>query len=152
VKNIFKSNLICVKSGSTMRQAEEIMKDKRIRHLPVVDGDDRITGMLSRTDLTDVLKFADLPVDLFASFPVETVSADEKLSAVALKMIEKKISSVILRDDDGNAIGIITSEDLLFQLAQMLKKDEASESGRWDTANVLSTAGEFFRKLSDIGI
>ena len=152
MENIFKSNLICIKGGTTMREAGELMKEKRIRHLPIIDGSDRIVGMLSKTDLTDVAKFADFPAELFATFPVQTLNVDSPLSLAALLMIEKKISSVILCDNNNTAVGIITSEDLLFQLAQMLGEKEKSGIGSWDAAKTLSTAGEFFRKLSDIGI
>lgn len=152
MENIFKAKLICIRSGSPMKRAGEMMKEHRIRHLPVINTEDRIVGMISKTDLTDVAKFAEFPVDLFSSFPVQTVTADSPLSSVALLMIEKKISSVILSDSNSNAIGIITAEDLLFQLAQILKEKESSGTGSWTTVNTLSTVGEFFRKLSDIGI
>ncbi|MEK6627871.1 MAG: CBS domain-containing protein [Bdellovibrionota bacterium] len=127
-----------------------MMREKRIRHLPVIDSQGRINSMLSSHDMTDVPKFRDLPVELFASFPVRTVKPDTPLSLVALTMLEEKISSLIVVENN-EAIGIITSDDLLFQFSLILKDKEKS-GGSYNWANVATTAGEFFRKLADIGI
>ena len=135
-----------------MREAEELMKEKRIRHLPVINSEKMIVGMLSKTDLTDITKFSQFPVDIFASTPVEWVLADCPLWRVSTIMIEKKISSVILCSENGEAVGIITSNDLLFQFSQILKEKEKASFGGWIQSNTLTTAGEFIKKLADIGI
>lgn len=149
MEGIYSKNLICIKSGSTMGQAADLMKEKRVRHLPVVDDKQLINAMLSAHDMTDVLKFRDLSVDLFASFPVRTVKPNTPLSEVALIMLKEKISSLILEEND-EAIGIITTDDLLFHFSLILKEKEKQGSYTWTDA--MTTAGEFFRKLSDIGI
>ncbi len=135
-----------------MNQARELLSEKRIRHLPVVNQDDQIIAILSQRDLTDVARFEDLPVDLFASCPVYYVTHETPLSGVVLLLIEKKISSLILCDSDKNAIGIITTDDLLYEFSQLLKEKEGQTSPHAVKADPLITAGELFRKLSDIGI
>ncbi|MFZ3229334.1 MAG: CBS domain-containing protein [Pseudobdellovibrio sp.] len=147
---IFNSNMICIKAGSTMKAAKQLMDENRIRHLPVISDENKIVAMLSKHDLTDVQKFQDLPIDLFANYPVSFVTIDTPLSTVATKMIEEKISSLVLCDSEKNAIGIITSDDLLFQFSQMLKEKENTSS--ITKIDILTTAGEFFKKLADIGI
>jgi acetoin utilization protein AcuB len=149
----YSPELICIASGSTMLEAQNLMSEKRIRHLPVIDKQNKIISMLSQHDLTGVAKFRDLPVDLFASSPVEYVTTDTPLSSVALVMLQKKISSVLLANSENQAVGIITTDDMLFQFSQLLKeKEEKGQSTDWDQAKILTTAGEFFKKLSDIGI
>lgn len=149
MENIFNSKLICVKSGTVMAEARELMREKRIRHLPIVSEDNRITAVLTAHDITDVAKFQDMPVDLFASFPVKHVNPDAKLSDVALYMIKEKISCLIVAQD-GKATGIITTDDLLYELSKLLKEKEKKSGSVMD--NVLVTAGEFSRRLADIGI
>lgn len=56
------SNLICVKVGTSISQAKELMSERRVRHLPVIDESKNVIGMLSKHDLTDVPKFQELPV------------------------------------------------------------------------------------------
>jgi acetoin utilization protein AcuB len=149
---IFNSKLIGIRTGTSVSEAKQMMKEKRIRHLPVVDANNKIVAMLSARDLSDVAKFQDMPVDLFSSFPVKFVTLDVPLSKVALMMIEEKISSVLVCDETHKAVGIITSDDLLFQFSQMLKEKEKSIASESTPLSALTTAGEFFRRLSEIGI
>ena len=147
---IFNSKLICIRSGSTMLQAKEVMNDHRIRHLPVITEDNQIIGMLSKHDLTDVEKFKDLPVDLFSSFPVLSVNEDTPLSRVALLLVEKKISSVIMTDKDNKAIGIITTDDLLYEFSKLAKKIEDEPDFDLIEGEVSPTAGAFISRLQRI--
>jgi CBS domain-containing protein len=147
------SKLICIKSGTLMNEARELMQIKRIRHLPIIDNNNDIIAMLSKHDLTDIEKFQELPVDFFASFPVEYVLESTPLSTVALRMVEKKISSVLISNEKKEVVGIITSDDLLFKLSQVLKNEEdKKEKSDFNLNMLVTSAGDFFKKLSDIGI
>lgn len=152
MKKIFQSPVICIKTGATLRQAKQAMKDSRIRHLPVVDENNKIISLISKHDFTDVDRFQDLPLDLFASHPVTYVTEDTPVRKVAQIMLEKKISCVLLTDAADKLIGIITTDDLLFQLTELLKDEEVGILEKFYNSDVVITAGEFFRKLSDIGI
>jgi CBS domain-containing protein len=148
----FKTKVVCIAKGSTVTEARLLMKEKRIHHLPIVDSENNIEGVLSSRDLTDISQFQNLPVEVFASYPVEYVTESESLRTVALKMIEKRISSVLLTDSENTVVGIITTNDLLFHFADLLKKVPSDEKKPWTDMDVVITVGEFFRKLSDIGI
>jgi CBS domain-containing protein len=52
VSEIMTSNVITVTPNSRTRECMALMSSKRIRHLPVVDGD-KVVGMLSIRDLMD---------------------------------------------------------------------------------------------------
>ncbi len=144
-------NLISIRKDSTMAVARELMVEKRIRHLPVVDEQNRIIAMLSKHDLNDDLKYHNMPVDLFATYPIHFVNVDTALSSVALKMVSEKISAVILCNDKNEAVGIITTDDLLFQFATLLQEKEKTDFS-WKNFDALATAGELMKKLSDVGI
>ncbi|MGZ3690222.1 MAG: CBS domain-containing protein [Pseudobdellovibrio sp.] len=152
MKQARNSKLICINAGTNMREANELMNEKRIRHLPLVDDNNEIIGMLSKHDFTEVMNFQDLTVDLFASSPVKFVTESTPLSTVALKMISEKISSVILCNDQGEASGIITTDDLLYQFAQLLSDTGQHNEFNWEKFDAIQTAGAFAQKLSDIGI
>jgi acetoin utilization protein AcuB len=151
MKNIGQNDVVCIESGTTLRSAKEIMAERRIRHLPIVDKNKTIISLISKHDFTNVDRFQDLPVDLFASQPVVYVSEDTPIRNVALKLLENKISCVLLSGQDSKLVGIITTDDLLFHLAELLK-DEKEKTSTLRTSDILITAGEFFRRLSDIGI
>ncbi len=50
VREIMTSPLITVRTGMTMAECARIMQDNRIHHLPVVDEDSNLVGMISATD------------------------------------------------------------------------------------------------------
>ena len=55
LKEVMTTNLITVKEGATFREAKEIMRTHNIRHLPVIDKQERFLGLLSlRTVLDEV--------------------------------------------------------------------------------------------------
>lgn len=149
---IFNSNIIGVRSGTSVQEAQQLMKEKRIRHLPVIDGNNTIVAMFSQHDFSKAASFQNMPVDLFSSFPVRFVSLETPLSRVALLMVEEKISSVLISDESSQALGIVTSDDLLFQFSQMLKAKETAAAAESTPLSQLVTVGEFFRRLSEIGI
>lgn len=152
MKEQFNSPVISIAKGSSLKAARELMKERRIRHLPVINEDGGIIGILSHRDLTDMDELQSYPVEMLASKPVIYFVNDTPLQTVALKMIEEKISSVLLTDEQRNVTGIITTDDLLYHLAMILKEKPEETSRPWTGSDALMTAGEFFRKLADIGI
>jgi CBS domain-containing protein len=50
VTEVMSSPLIQVKKSTTLKECAEIMRDKRIHHLPVVDDKGKLVGMISAAD------------------------------------------------------------------------------------------------------
>lgn len=50
VREIMTGPLIMVKTDMTMAECARIMKEKKIHHLPVVDDDGKLVGMISDSD------------------------------------------------------------------------------------------------------
>jgi CBS domain-containing protein len=51
VKEVMTSDVVCCKRTSTIEEARSIFKTKRIRHLPVVDDQGRLDGLISIGDI-----------------------------------------------------------------------------------------------------
>ncbi len=51
VREIMTSDVICVHPGQTADKCMAIMTDKHIRHLPVLDSDDQLVGVVSIGDI-----------------------------------------------------------------------------------------------------
>jgi CBS domain-containing protein len=54
---------------------------------------------------------------------VVTAKENDKIRDVAIRMYEKKIGSVVIVDDEGKPIGIVTERDLVYVVARALTPD-----------------------------
>lgn len=121
INRIYTKKLVSIKEGNTLAEAEDLMNNYNIRHLPVVDSEDILVGILSKSDFIG-LKYADSRMSGFTvrdlmSSPVKAVAPDAKVRDVAKLFVDKKIScALVIKNDE--AVGIVTSEDLLRLLAE----------------------------------
>ena len=151
IKDIMTKTLIAVPMGSPVAAAAELMKEKRIRHLPVVDDMDVIIGIISKRDFTLLENLEQIPVEQVMSSPLYYIDQDTPLRSAIFKMLEHKISSLLISDENDDAVGIVTTDDLLGYLVQLLdkmSKDKSSALSLLDT----QTLGEVARQLSLAGI
>ncbi len=152
---VMSHKLITVSSETSLLGTLEIMAEHRIRHLPVVDENLNVVGMVSQRDLSlsflSSMDVDEVPIKLFMSAPVEYLDQQTSIRKVIFKMLEKKISCVVISGENKDAIGLITTDDLLWYLAHLLEDETEKNRSLWDIAN-LQTIGEVARRLSDIGI
>lgn len=165
-KQTMTTDLIVVHFMDTLEMSFERMKKARVRHLPVVDDEGKIVGVISDRDF----KRAQWPVESpgddyrlqkpifkpsstvgdYMSSPVTWVEYDTNLIDVAKKMVEQKISSVLIHNG-AKMIGIVTHEDLLRVLISLLNPPATRTEllSRWAYH---SPIGKIATALSEIGL
>lgn len=130
VKHIFSKNLVTLRDTDTLHQAEDLMNNYNIRHLPVVDDTNTLVGILSKSDFIGLKhvdsRLRDFSVKSLMSSPVKTVDINAKVKAVAQLFVSKKISSCLIMDN-GEVVGIVTSEDLIRMLANREESGDADQ-------------------------
>ena len=120
VKDIMAKAIISVDSKATVFQVAKMMEQGGIGAV-LVKKDGVTSGII--TDRDYAIKIAvdklsmDTSVEKVASFPLVTVSQNDSILAAASLMSSKKIRKLAVVED-GNVIGIITSTDLVTQLAK----------------------------------
>lgn len=123
VKDHMTRKLVTVGKEASAAEALRLMNNYWIRHLPVMDETEEfIVGMLSERDLLRAPSNT-TPVSELMSSPIKTFPYDTPVKAVVDAMIEEKVSAYLITKDE-EIVGIITSEDMLVLLDQILKKDE----------------------------
>jgi CBS-domain-containing membrane protein len=138
-QEIMSKELITVGMDVTVLEAYRTMQKHRIRHLPVLDESKQIVGLLSDRDVQRCLRVerknnsAVLDVELSLdpkirvgeamSWPVHRVQGDISVRDVALRMLNEKISSMIVSDREAGRTGILTTDDMLRLLINLLEKD-----------------------------
>ena len=129
LKDIMTVDPICIDSDRTALDVSEIFSQSDFHHLPVVNKDDNIVGMVSRTDLdqhsmgmslfanqarqeyTDAL-FETLVVEYFMTKTVHVLSPDNTINeAYALFATHHFRAVPIVKD--GKLVGIVTPIDLV---------------------------------------
>jgi len=139
VKDRMTPNPVTITPTTTFPEAFRIIREKRIRHLPVVDKKGKLSGIVA---LTDMLKaspssattlsvfemnylLANLHVQEVMTSPPITVPEDVPLEEAARIMVEKKIGCLpVMRN--GELQGLITETDIFETFVEILGGEEAS--------------------------
>ena len=150
VKDIMTRKLVTIQMGSSAFKAHKKMQDLRIRHLPVVDELDDIVGVLSLRDVSNLSRPEAIPVEFVMSATVQNMNQNTPIRSAILKMLELKISSLLVIDEQEDIVGIVTTDDMLWFLAHKLR-DEPEESKLISDTN-LHTIGKLAHDLSIMGI
>jgi CBS domain-containing protein len=125
------SELFAVRQAAPVSVLQDLMDEKRIRHVPVVDDDGTLVGLVSQRDVIRCASAADeLPLstsgDLLGAIraedimtqQVETVDADDDLAAAARIMLENKYGCLPVVEE-GVLAGIITEADFVRLMADL---------------------------------
>ncbi|MBW2313843.1 MAG: CBS domain-containing protein [Deltaproteobacteria bacterium] len=100
----------------------EMMNERRIRHVPIVNEKDELEGLVSRWYLlghagsgagSGSTPEGDVTVGELMSERVDTVSADCCAAEAARHMLRTKRSSLVVVDEKRRVIGILTEADFL---------------------------------------
>lgn len=121
VRDVMVTDLVTVGPEGTARQAYKLMRDRKIRHLPVLAGG-RLVGILSDRDLRPLLLSPGLArarVEEIMSEDLTTITPDAPVEDAASLLVVKKIGCLPVLADD-RLIGIVTETDLLAVLVELL--------------------------------
>lgn len=127
-------NPITLRPGSDPLAGIALCKSGGFCHLPVVDDDGCLVGMVTEEELQHFLATAPPPgvlqrqhrVERVMRPPTVTVSPDYPLEEAARLMIRYNLSGLPVVDEAGRLVGIITRSDIFAQFAEMLGADTAA--------------------------
>ena len=120
VQDIMTRALITVNSATTALQIAKMMEQGEIGAIFVKENDNPVGIVTDRNFATKIaansLPF-DTPAEKIMSSPLVTINHNESISAAAERMTSKKIRKLAVTEN-GKIVGIITSTDLVTQLAK----------------------------------
>lgn len=161
VKDFMTRHPVMVPPTTPAAEAQQVMRENKIRHLPVVGDGKRLEGLITRerlrvspTDLGslnvwEITRFlANMTVKdmMLKGKDVITTAPDVTLEDAAQIMAQKKIGCLVVLEQ-GVVVGIITETDMLVELNQMLGGDV---SGVRVTIRVPDRIGEFAKVFGAI--
>jgi acetoin utilization protein AcuB len=134
VKDCMTRHPIMVSPAAPAAEAQQIMAENRIRHLPVVEDGKRLAGLITRQRLAlkpdsvssfnfwEISRYmANLTVArvMLPAAEVITIDPDRTVERAAKIMSDKKIGCLPVIEDDV-VVGILSEVDLMTALAEML--------------------------------
>jgi len=127
VRHIMSSPAITFFAEQTLPLAEDVMRFKHLRHLPVVDETGRLVGLVSHRDLlraqiSSLVGFTpeerrarqgDIRVHQIMTRDVWTVTPATLASTAGQTLLDHKFGCLPVVDQDHQLIGIVTERDFL---------------------------------------
>ena len=127
--------VVTIQPDATVLEAQELMATHQIRHLPVIDGEDRLVGVVTDRDVRSVLpydcyknpdctkaheKVAGLKIKDIMTVEPLSISPSDTIQDALLLFQEKRIGAFPVVDDAGKLKGIISVRDLLRAFTNVL--------------------------------
>jgi CBS domain-containing protein len=135
VKDLMRTKVVTLQTADVLGVADDIMNMGRIRHLPVVDPDNRVIGIVTQRDLykasvSSVLGFdrakehewlGQVRVRDIMTTNVITIDSEAGVVEAVDKMMTGKIGSLPVVDENGKLVGLLTETDCLRCFHDLLK-------------------------------
>ncbi|RSK28195.1 CBS domain-containing protein [Bacillus sp. HMF5848] len=160
IEEIMKTEVACLTPTDTIATAIELMNSKRIRHVPIINEDNKLVGIISDRDVRDASpsifhtnEFADdlqQPLQSLMTTDVITGSPLDFVEEVAALFYEHRISCLPIVKD-GMVVGIVTETDMLHTLVQLTGAHQPSshiEVKVKNKAGMLCEVATVFRDLN----
>ena len=107
-------DVVTAAPDQTIRAVDRMMDDAGVSGAPVVDGDDRVLGIISGTDIRPYLEVGDHDAVREAMTDEVITAAEEVTPRAALElMYEHKIERVPIVDNENHLTGLITMAGIL---------------------------------------
>lgn len=141
VREWMNSPVITVPPSTPISQAHQIMKEKGIRRMPVVE-DERLVGIVTIGDIREASPsdattlsiwelnylWAQLTISKIMTRNVITVRPEDSIIRAAQIMLEHKVGGLPVIDESGALVGMITESDVFRMLVKLYMPAVAANS------------------------
>ena len=144
VSDVMTTEVVTVELTTPYKRLVELMLDRRITGLPVVDDAGRLLGLVTEADLVDKQAYGNPPEGLLGmvhqavfgppsdvarrawaltagglmTSAVHTARPDEEIAPVARRLVEGNVKRLPVVDENGVVVGIVSRRDLLAVFAR----------------------------------
>ena len=115
-REVMGKDLAVCQEGDTVADCAQVMRDRKIGFVPVVDGGGQVSGVVTDRDLAlRVLaekRGTGTPVSVIMTRDVRVCHPWDSLRAAERRMAEVRKSRLVVVDEDGRAVGVISLSDV----------------------------------------
>lgn len=112
VDDLMKTDIPTISHNATIKDAANIMFDNEVTHLPVVDNDDKLLGIVTAWDLSKSIAKDCSQLEEVMTRDVRYCKSTDSIEYIARQMKKYDISCLPVIDDDGSVEGIITTDQI----------------------------------------
>ncbi|MCX8171829.1 MAG: CBS domain-containing protein, partial [Candidatus Bathyarchaeota archaeon] len=112
VGDIMNRNVITAKPSDEIEGVAAKLVEKGIDHLPVIDDEGKLVGIVTSWDLARAIAYNRRRLDEIMTRKVITAFENESIDVVVRRMAQHNISGVPVVDAMNRVIGILTTDDI----------------------------------------
>ncbi|MCG9967116.1 CBS domain-containing protein [Pelotomaculum terephthalicicum JT] len=129
VQDVMTRDVISIAPDLTVRQAKDLMRDKGISGMPVVDRENALLGVISVADIIQAMENNNLNAFVSEVMTVNPIFLHEQDTVgYALQACRRyKYGRFPVIDEQAKVVGVLTVGDIVTRLAQLLRIDQVDE-------------------------
>ena len=124
----------------SLAEARKLMSEQHFRHIPIVDKEEKLVGVVSQRDVLAAADSSVLPdrdahakqeryiaLSTIMTTPVQTVEPDARLRGTAMHLLKNRLGCMPVTRN-GKLVGIITDSDFVSIAIHLMEQLEQSEA------------------------
>jgi CBS domain-containing membrane protein len=141
VADIMTRKIVAASAQDAIENIEDGMRQYHFRHLPVVDGEQKLVGLVTHRDLLHASStflsakqaernevIQQVKVGKIMQTELLTVRASDSVREAAQMMLETKVGCLLVTEEDNTLIGIVTESDFIKLSIWFLDSTEVVEA------------------------
>ena len=123
IKDHMSISPVTIQEDADYKSAFEVMEQNNFHHLPVVNSEKEVVGVVSLRDLQMAARrFVESPVEISEVMhtPVLTARSGDTLSIAVEMMADNRFGCLPILDDNNRVMGMLTETDLFRVLSGLL--------------------------------
>jgi CBS domain-containing membrane protein len=130
IDKIMTTDLFTLRKEDSLANAELLMREHRVRHIPIIDDEKHLIGLITQRDIL-AANLSDTSVADVMRREIYTISESADMRSAALMLQNHKIGSLpVVRE--GVLVGIITDTDYVGLAINLLEQMEEAEQEDFD--------------------
>lgn len=117
ISTIMTKNVVTVHPEDSLEVVKSLLFEKHFHHLPVVDADGKLAGIITSWDLIKSNKrfeeYGNFKVSDLMTVKVASLGPNDSVGAAAMVFLRHLFHGVPIVDDTNRLVGIVTTHDLL---------------------------------------
>ncbi|NSL51318.1 acetoin utilization AcuB family protein [Calidifontibacillus erzurumensis] len=158
IEEIMNRKVFTMKPHETIEKAIELMHKNRIRHIPIVDENDHVIGIVTDRDIRDaspsIFHYEEHLEDL--QKPIASIMTENVITGHPLDFVEEVCTMFYEHNigclpitSEGKLVGIVTETDMLHTLVKLMGADQPSSLIEVRVDNKLGQLSEVSKIFSE---